>query len=215
MRADDRSIDAAVLRTLARLGSATVYEAAGRLGVVDIPLQQLIAGSRVAGPALTVMCGQGDNLMIHGAVDQARPGDVVVVTMPQPEAFGVIGELLATQFQVRGVAALLVDGAVRDVEDLRSMDLPIWTRHVRIRGAGKQVVGTIGAPITVGGASIATGDVVVLDADGATVVTRARVEDVVQASLDREEREHVMRVRLQSGELSLDIHGLRKVIEEG
>jgi 4-hydroxy-4-methyl-2-oxoglutarate aldolase len=198
-----------VLLELARLGSATVYEAAGREGLIDLPLQPLIAGSRVAGPALPVMCGQDDNLMIHAAVEQALPGEVVVVTMPQPAPVGVLGELLATQFQVRGVAALLIDAAVRDVEELIRMGLPIWTRHVRIRGATKDVVGTVGEPVSVGGARIARGDVVVLDADGAVAVPRERVDEVLEASLARERRETTMRQRLASGETSLDIHGLR------
>lgn len=197
------------LREFARLGSATVYEAAGREGLIDVPLRQLIAGSRVAGPALPVMCGQDDNLMIHAAVDRARPGDVVVVTMPEPAPVGVLGELLATQYQVRGVAALLIDAAVRDVEELERMGLPIWARFVRIRGATKDAVGTVGEPVVVGGARIARGDVVVLDADGAAVVPNARVAEVLEASVARERRETAMRERLRAGEISLDIHGLR------
>ena len=107
------------IQELARYGVATVYEAAGRSGLIDIPLLQLIAGSRAAGPARTVRCGQGDNLMVHAVMDQVQPGEILVLTMPEPEPVALIGELLATQAQVRGVAGILVDAAVRDVEELQ------------------------------------------------------------------------------------------------
>lgn len=200
------------LAELARLGSATVYEASGRQGLLDVAWHQVVPGSRVAGPALPVRCGQDDNLMLHAAVAQARPGDVVVVTMPEPAAVGVLGELLATQFQVRQAAGLLIDAAVRDVDELRRMGLPIWARYVRIRGATKSVVGSIGEPVVVGGTEVATGDVVVLDDDGGVAVPRVRVADVVAAAQARESKERAMRERFARGEMSLDIHGLRALI---
>src|SRR5215470_1858868 len=138
-------------KELARYGVATVYEAAGRTGLIDIPLVQLIPGSRVVGPARTVRCGQGDNLMVHAVLDQVQPGEVLVLTMPEPEPVALIGELLATQALVRQVAAILVDAAVRDVEELQSLGLPIWTRWIRVRGATKTHVGTINETVTLGG----------------------------------------------------------------
>ena len=102
-----------VFAELARLGSATVYEAAGRRGLVDVDLEQLIPGSRACGPARTVRCGQGDNLMVHAAMARTEPGDVLVLTMPEPEPVALIGDLLVTQARERGAVALLVDAAVR------------------------------------------------------------------------------------------------------
>src|SRR6185312_2042829 len=134
----------------ARYGVATVYEAAGRVGLIDIPLHQIVPGSRAAGPARTVRCGQADNLMVHAVLDRVQPGDVLVLTMPEPEPVALVGDLLATQAQVRGVAALLVDAAVRDVEELAELGLPIWARWVSIRGADKNVVGAIDEPVVVG-----------------------------------------------------------------
>ena len=136
---------------LARLGTATVHEAAARSPVVDLPLVQVIPGSRAAGPARTVRCAQGDNLMVHAAIAEAEPGEVLVLTMPEPAPVALVGELLATQALGRGVAAMLVDGAVRDVEELRELGLPIWARYVRVRGADKQAAGSIGEPVDVGG----------------------------------------------------------------
>lgn len=202
-----------IVQALAELGVATVYEASGRRGLIDIPLTPLIPGRRVAGPALTVLCGQGDNLMVHAAMERVFPGAVLVITMPEPEPVALVGELLAIQAKVRGAAALLVDAAVRDVDELRAMDLPVWTRFIRVRGATKDQVGGIDVPVIVGGAHIAPGDIVVLDDDGAVVVARDRAEAVVQAARDRAEREARMRERLLAGELSLDIHGLRTTLE--
>ena len=198
---------------LARLGTATVHEAAGRAQVVDVPLIQVQPGSRAAGPARTVRCGQDDNLMVHAAVAEAAPGEVLVLTMPEPRPVALVGELLATQAKVAGVAALLVDAAVRDLDELREVGLPIWARYVRVSGAAKRVPGTIGEPVDVAGARIRQGDVVVLDADGAVVVEEERVDEVLRAGLEREEREREKRVKLEAGELSYDLDGLRGLVE--
>jgi 4-hydroxy-4-methyl-2-oxoglutarate aldolase len=198
---------------LARLGTATVHEAAGRAPVVDAPLVQVVPSSRAAGPARTVRCGQDDNLMVHAAVAEAEPGEVLVLTMPEPRPVALVGELLATQAKVVGVAALLVDAAVRDLEELREVGLPIWARYVRVSGAEKRVPGVIGQPVEVGGAPIRQGDVVVLDADGAVVVELERVEEVLAAALEREQREREKRAKLQTGALSYDLDGLRDLVE--
>ncbi len=135
----------------ARLGVATVHEAAGRIGVIDVPLTQLIPGSRVAGPARIALCASGDNSMVHAVVAHANPGDILVLTSLEPAPVALIGELLATQAQVRGVAGVLVDGAARDVDELAAMGLPIWTRFVRAQGATKGQVGKLDAPVAIGG----------------------------------------------------------------
>jgi 4-hydroxy-4-methyl-2-oxoglutarate aldolase len=199
---------------LARLGTATVHEAAGRAEVVDVPLIEVVPGSRAAGPARTVRCAQDDNLMVHAAVAEAEPGEVLVLTMPEPAAVALVGELLAIQAKRRGVAALLVDAAVRDVEELRDLGLPVWARHVRVRGAEKRAAGAIGEPVEVGGATIRPGDAVVLDSDGAVVVERERVEEVLAAALEREEREREKRAELRAGALSYDLDGLRALVEK-
>jgi 4-hydroxy-4-methyl-2-oxoglutarate aldolase len=198
---------------LAHLGSATVHEAAGRAPVVDLALIQIVPGSRAAGPARTVHCGQGDNLMVHAAVAEAEAGEVLVLTMPEPAPVALVGELLATQAKGRGVAAILVDAAVRDVEELREVGLPIWARYVRVSGAEKSVPGAIGEPVQVGGATIRHGDVVVLDADGAVVVLREHVAEVLGTARARAEREREKRAKLEAGELSYDLDGLRQLVE--
>ena len=202
-----------VYAELARLGTATVHEAGGRSPLVDVPLVQILPGSRAAGPARTVRCAQGDNLMVHAAVAEAEAGEVLVLTMPEPGPVALVGELLATQALGRGVAALLVDAAVRDMDELRELGLPVWARYVRVRGAEKQAPGTIGDPVEVGGATIRQGDAVVLDTDGAVVVAHEQVETVLTRARERAEREVEKRAKLEEGALSYDLDGLRQLVE--
>ncbi len=201
------------LSELARLGSATVYEAAGRGLFVDADLIPVVPGARVAGPARTVRCGQNDNLMVHAAMPEVQPGDVLVLSMPLPEPVALFGGLLATQARARGAAAVLVDASVRDVDELAELGPPTWTRWVRVRGATKAEVGALDVPVVVGGARIRPGDVVVLDADGVAVVEAERVDEVLAAALDREENERVKAGKLASGLHSYDLDGLRERVE--
>jgi 4-hydroxy-4-methyl-2-oxoglutarate aldolase len=203
----------ALFDELAELGSATVYEAGGRRGYVDADLIQVISGSRVAGPARTVACGQDDNLMVHAAMAAVQAGEVLVLTMPEPRPVALVGDLLATQAKAQGAAAILVDASVRDVEELAELGLPIWARWVRVKGAAKDIPGSIGQPVTVGGAAIRNGDVLVLDADGVAVVEQERITEVLEASRERLERERVKREKLRGGALSYDLDGLREKVE--
>jgi 4-hydroxy-4-methyl-2-oxoglutarate aldolase len=202
-----------VYEELARLGSATVYEAGGRRGYVDADLIRVVPGSRAAGPARTVRCGQDDNLMVHAAMASLEPGEVLVLTMPEPRPVALLGDLLATQAKAHGAAAVLVDASVRDLEDLAELGLPVWARWARVRGAGKDIAGSIGEPVTVGGATIRQGDVLVLDADGVAVVEHERVDEVLAASRERLEKERVKRAKLADGALSFDLDGLRDRLE--
>jgi len=198
---------------LAALGVATVHEAAGRTGVVDLPLIRVVPGSRVAGPARTALCMPGDNTMVHALVAHARPGDVLVLTTAQPAPVAFVGDLLATQAQAQGVAGILVDGAVRDLDELAELGLPIWARFVRAQGATKGAVGKLDVPVVVGGAEIRPGDLVVMDCDGAVVVPADRVDEMLPAARERAERETAVRQRYRDGDLSYDLQGLRALVE--
>ena len=198
------------LNEFARLGVSTVYEASGRSGLIDLELHQVTPGSRVAGRACTVRCGQGDNLMIHAAMAVVQPGEILVITMPEAEAVGVVGELLATQALVHGAAAMLINAAVRDVEELATLGLPIWARFIRARGATRTTLGEINVPISIGGSTVRPGDIVVLDADGAVVVAAERAAEVLAASQAREAREAANRSKFKEGVLSIDLYNLRQ-----
>jgi 4-hydroxy-4-methyl-2-oxoglutarate aldolase len=136
-----------------------------------------------------------------------------VLTVPEPAAVALVGDLLATQARARGAAAILVDAAVRDVEALAAMGLPVWARWVRSRGATKTDVGELDVPVTVGGQEIRPGDLVVLDADGATVVAAEWADEILAASCAREEQERIKREKLAAGALSYELDGLRAVVE--
>jgi 4-hydroxy-4-methyl-2-oxoglutarate aldolase len=207
VRPEERPAD--VPRLLAGFGTATVCEAAGGEGIVDVDLKQVIPGSRAVGPARTVLCGQGDNLAVHEALASVRPGEVLVITMPEPAPFGAVGELIVLQAQTRGVAGMLVDVAVRDIAELNEIGLPIWTRFVRVRGTKKADPGRLDVPVVVGGATIHPGDIVVMDDDGVVVVAAERVEEVAEAARAREEKESRLRPKLLAGELTYDLLGLR------
>jgi 4-hydroxy-4-methyl-2-oxoglutarate aldolase len=203
-----------VYAELARLGTATVHEAFGRQGLIDLPLTQVLPASRAAGPARTVRCGQADNLMVHAAMAHAQPGDILVLTMPRPEPVALVGELLATQAKAHGVAAILVDAAVRDLDELGEVGLPIWARYVRVKGADKSVVGALDEPVEVGGVTIRSGDAVVLDSDGAVTVPADRLAEVVEASRARASSEREKRAKFEAGALSYDLDGLRDLVEK-
>ncbi len=192
------------------LGVATVYEAAGQQGLIDADLIQILPGSIAAGPARTVRCGQGDNLAVHLVMEKLEPGDVLVLTMPEPRPIALVGELLILQAQAHGAAAVLVDAAVRDREELLRIGLPIWARWVRSAGTSKRDPGAIDVPVSVGGAGISPGDVLVLDADGGVVVSRARAADVLKASEARRKKEDAVRPQLKAGGLTADIYGFRE-----
>ena len=198
---------------LSELGVATVYEASGREGLIDIPLIQIIPNSHAAGPARTALCGQDDNLMVHAVIEHIQPGEVLVLAMLESAPVALIGELLATQVKVRGAAGILVDASVRDVNELIELGLPIWTRFVRVRGATKTKIGELNTKVTVGGTEIAVGDIVVLDADGGVCVKQERLEEVLKASEERLTKENALRKKLIAGQTSYALHGLRDFVE--
>jgi 4-hydroxy-4-methyl-2-oxoglutarate aldolase len=202
------------LTRLSELGVATIYEASGREGLIDAPLIQILPHSRVAGPARTALCGQDDNLMVHAVIEQIQPGEVLVLSMPEPTPVALVGELLATQVKVRGAAAILVDAAIRDINELVELGLPIWTRFIRAKGATKTKIGQLNKTVTVGGAQISSGDIVVLDADGAVCIKQERADDVLKAAEERLTREAQLRKKLLAGEMSYDLHGLRDYVKK-
>jgi 4-hydroxy-4-methyl-2-oxoglutarate aldolase len=206
-RADPQVVDA-----LGELGVATVHEAIVRRGLLGSHLRPLWEGARAAGTAVTALCWPGDNLMVHVAVEQAGPGDVLVVTTNSPCGDGLVGELLATALRARGVRGLVVDAGVRDVAELRRMRFPVWSRGVSAQGTVKASAGSVNIPISVGGTLVRPGDVIVADDDGVLCVPRAAAATAVAAGRARVEREQAARAAFAAGELSLDRYGLRPLL---
>jgi 4-hydroxy-4-methyl-2-oxoglutarate aldolase len=190
------------------LGAATVYEASKLDCALPATLRPAWAGAAVAGPALPVRTAPADNLPLHLALEQARPGEVLVVD-GHGVACGYWGEVLTVAAQQRGIAGLVIDGGVRDVDRLAELGFPVFSSVVAIPGTVKADPGTIGEPITIGTAPVARGDIVVADADGVVVVPMAKAAEVLAAARRRQQAEAGYLARLRSGELTTDIYGLR------
>lgn len=211
---DIERADAATIDALGAHGVATVHEAMGRTGLVGASVRPIQDGARIAGSAVTVLCWPGDNLMIHAAVEQCREGDVLVVTTVSPSLDGSFGELFATALKQRGVRGLVTTGGVRDVADLREMGFPVWSAAVNAQGTVKATAGSVNVPITVGGALVRPGDVIVADDDGVLCVPRAGAGTALAAADARVAKEADSRAAYVAGELSLDRNRLRGVLDE-
>lgn len=199
---------------LRSFGVATVHEAMGRIGSLGPDLRPIQQGLTIAGPAVTVLCWPGDNLMIHAAVEQCRQGDVLVVATAAPCTHGMFGDLFATAFAHRGVVGLVIDAGIRDTATLRQMGFGAWSRHVSAEGTVKATAGSVNMPIVIAGQCIEPGDVIVADDDGVVCVSRDRLAGTVTAAQARLDKETASRAAFEQGELSLDRYGLRQKLDE-
>lgn len=207
-RADREATDA-----MARYGVATVHEAQGRVGLMHQRLRPIWRGPAVSGTAVTCTLPPGDNWMLHVAVEQCQPGDILVAATISQAHSGYFGELIATSLMSRGVRGLILDAGCRDVDELEEMGFPVWSRSIHAHGTVKETLGDVNVPVSCGDTLVSPGDVIVADNDGVVVVPRLKAGEVAAASQARLDKEEASRKRYQAGELALDINSFRPALE--
>jgi 4-hydroxy-4-methyl-2-oxoglutarate aldolase len=205
--------DPELVKKLGEFGTATVHEAQGRTGLMLPYMRPIYTAARIAGPAVTVLCHPGDNLMFHAAIEVCKTGDVLVVTTHSDSTDGMFGELLATSCRAHGIAGLVIHAGVRDVADLTAMQFPAFSRAISAQGTVKETAGYVNIDIVCAGAQVHPGDIIVGDIDGIVVVQRQQAAEVVRACEARLAKEAKNRERLRAGELGLDMYGLREKLK--
>ena len=197
------------LTAASEIAAATMHEAAGQIGALPSYLKPISSGMKICGRAFTVKGPSSCNLWLHRAIAKAEPGDVLIADVGDDPEYGYWGDIMGTGSMARGIAGLVIDGCVRDQVELEEMGFPVFSAGLCIRGTAKKFdgEGALGEPITIGGITINHGDLVLGDNDGLAIIPADQVEDGIQKSIERENKEEATKERLRGGETSMEIYG--------
>ena len=202
------------VKQLAKYDVSTVYEAQGKVGLMNYELRPIQPGQVVCGPAVTAICYAGDNLMIHAAIEACQPNDVLVISTIGESKSGMIGELIVEALRKRQVQGVIIDSGIRDVARIRELEFPVWSKAIYSEGTTKTKAGWVNAPAICGGVTVHPGDVIFADDDGVVVVKQEDLDMAITASEQRALKEVSTKERIARGELSLDFYNLREVLEK-
>ena len=202
--------DMNAIATFEKLGASTTHEALGRYQLMKPYMRPVWAGASIAGPAVTILAQPGDNWMLHVAIEQCQPGDIVVLGCTTDNTDGMIGDLIATSLKARGVKGVILDAGCRDVAVLKEMGFPIWARAISSKGTVKATLGSVNIPVVCAGVYVEPGDAVVADDDGVVVVPKRYAVETAAKAQKRFDDEEAKRVKLASGILGLDMYNMRE-----
>jgi 4-hydroxy-4-methyl-2-oxoglutarate aldolase len=194
-------------------GAATVYEAAGRIGSVDPSIKPLSRNMRLLGAALTVRCHPKDNLMLHKALQIAKPGDIIVAATEGYPNAGYFGDLMATSAMALQIGGLAIDGCVRDSAEIIEMGFPVFCRGTCMRGTAKQTLGSVNHSVLFADVVVNPGDLVLGDDDGIVIIPRPKLEKALEATRLRVEKEKEKAAVLKQGVSSVEFNKLDRVFE--
>jgi 4-hydroxy-4-methyl-2-oxoglutarate aldolase len=208
--------DSAAVAELGRYGVATIHEAQDRTGLMAPYMRPIWTGAHISGTAVTVSVPPCDNWMIHVAVEQCQPGDIMVIAPTSFSDAGYFGDLLGASLKANGVTGVVLDGGCRDVAVLKAAGFPVWSKAISAQGTVKETLGDVNVPIVCGGQIVSPGDVIIADDDGVVVVPRDNAADIAAKSAAREAREDQVRLRYEDGELGIDMNNMRpRMAEKG
>lgn len=206
--------DPEIMAQYTELDTSTVYEAQGKIGLMNHTLKPVISDKRICGPAVTAVCHAGDNLMIHAAIEVCKPGDILVVTTLGESVHGMIGELIVKALMKRGVQGVVIDSGIRDAARIRELGFPVWSKAIHSLGTTKTRGGWVNVPAVCAGTLVSPGDMILADDDGVVVVRREDLLSSLDKSKKRMLKEEDTKSRIERGELSLDFYGLRDTLNK-